>query len=164
MSTLELQGLQRHGGAERMNAEDKRLALALLLSLLAHSLLMSLALGGWALWLPRFALPWDRRIEAPDLQVVVVPAQPAATEPAVTPVPESTQPPPVEQPVASPPALTRSVSRPQTPPRTEAAIRPEANPEAEVNPTTSAATDVAPALSGCLMVGEPKVCHDRCGG
>jgi hypothetical protein len=29
---------------------------------------------------------------------------------------------------------------------------------------THPATDVAPALAGCLMVSEPKVCHDRSGG
>ncbi len=59
-----------------MSTEHRRLAHALLLSLVIHALLLSLTFGGQGLWLPGFGFPWqDRRIEAPDLRVVVVPAQ-----------------------------------------------------------------------------------------
>ena len=129
-----------------MSPEHRRLTHALLLSLLIHTLLLSLTFGGQGLWLPGFGFPWqDRRIEAPDLRVVVVPAQVTAAEPAVTPVAEPLQQAWVEQPVASGPALTPSVSRAPTPRRTAAAIVPEANPRAEANPRTDAATGAAPA-------------------
>ena len=66
-----------------MSPEDRRLTHALLLSLLIHTLLLSLTFGGQGLWLPGFGFSWqDRRIEAPDLRVVVVPAQVTAAEPA----------------------------------------------------------------------------------
>ena len=59
-----------------MSPEYRRLTHALLLSLLIHTLLLSLTFGGQGLWLPGFGFPWqDRRIEAPDLRVVVVPPQ-----------------------------------------------------------------------------------------
>ena len=126
--------------SRRMNPERRRLTHALLLSLLIHTLLLSLTFGGQGLWLPGFGFPWqDRRIEVPDLRVVVVPAQVTAAEPAVTPVAEPLQQAWVEQPVASGPALTPSVSRAPTPRGTAAAIVPEANPR------TDAATGAAPA-------------------
>ena len=66
-----------------MSAERRRLTFALLLSLLIHTLLLSLTFGGQGLGLPGFGLPWrERRIEAPDLRVVLVPAQVTAAEPA----------------------------------------------------------------------------------
>lgn len=50
----------------RMGPERRRLALALLFSLLIHTLLLGLTFGGQELGLPGFGLPWqDRRIEAP---------------------------------------------------------------------------------------------------
>src|SRR5260370_13421682 len=103
-----------------MSPERRRLTHALLLSLLIHTLLLSMTFGGQGLWLPGFGFPWqDRRIEVSDLRVVVVPAQVTA---AVTPVAEPLQQAWVEQPVASGPALTPSVSRAPTPRRTAAAI------------------------------------------
>jgi uncharacterized protein YjbI with pentapeptide repeats len=132
--------------AQRMSPERRRLTYALLFSLLIHTLLLSLTFGGQGLWLPGFGFPWrDRRIEVPDLRVVLVPAQVTAAEPAVTPVAEPLRQAWVEQPVASGPALTPSVSRAPTPRRTAAAFVPEANPRAEANPRTDAATGVAPA-------------------
>ena len=72
-----------------MSLERSRLTLALLLSLLIHTLLLSLTFGGQGLGLPGFAFPWrDRRIEAPDLRVALVPAQVTTAEPADTPVAE----------------------------------------------------------------------------
>ena len=122
-----------------MSPEHRRLTHALLLSALIHALLLSLTFGGQGLGLPGFAFPWqDRRIEAPYLRVVVVPAQVPAAEPAVTPVTEPLKPAWVEQPLASGPALTPSVSRAQTPRRTATAIIPQANPR------THSATGTAP--------------------
>ena len=86
-STLELHRFQRRADSQRMSPEHRRLTYALLLSLLIHTLLLSLTFGGQGLWFPGFGFPWqDRRIEAPDLRVVVVPPQVTAAEPAVTPV------------------------------------------------------------------------------
>ena len=137
-STLEFHRLQPRADSQRMSSEHRRLTHALLLSLLIHTLLLSLTFGGQGLWLPGFGFPWqDRRIEAPDLRVVVVPPQVTAAEPL--------QQAWVEQPVASGPALTPSVSRAPSPRRTAAAIVPEANLRAEANPRTDAATGAAPA-------------------
>src|SRR4029453_13769135 len=115
-----------------MTPEHRRLTYALLLSLLIHGLLLSLTFGGQGLWLPGFGFPWrDRRIEAPDLRVVVVPPQLKAAEPAVA---EPVQQARVEPPVASRPARTPSVSRAPTSRRTAPAIMPKANPRAQANP------------------------------
>jgi membrane protein involved in colicin uptake len=57
-----------------------------LLSLLAHSLLLSLTLGGDHLGLPGFAFPWlERRVAVPDLRVVLLPPPVANVAPSVTP-------------------------------------------------------------------------------
>ena len=64
-----------------MSCEHRRLALALLLSLLTHTLLLSLTFGGQGRGLPGFGFPWqDRRIEAPELRVVLLPAPVPAVE------------------------------------------------------------------------------------
>ena len=79
-----------------MSAERRRLAVALLFSLLMHTLLLGLTFGGQALGLPGFAFPWrERRIEAPDLRVVLMPAQVTAAEPMDTLVKAPPQPAPV---------------------------------------------------------------------
>ncbi|HRD98444.1 MAG TPA: hypothetical protein PLA97_18840, partial [Rubrivivax sp.] len=69
----------------RLTAPERRsLAIALLGSLLFHLLLLSLTFGGQGPGLPGIGLPWqERRIEAPDLHVVIAPAPPAAEVPAV---------------------------------------------------------------------------------
>ena len=100
-----------------MSPEHRRLTYALLLSLLIHTSLLSLTFGGQGLWLPGFGFPWQhRRIEAPDLRVVVVPPQITAAEPGVTLVAEPLQQARVEQPVARGPALTPSVPHAPVPP------------------------------------------------
>ena len=141
---LEFHRFQRRANSQRMSPEHRRLTHALLLSLLIHTLLLSLTFGGLGGWLPGLGFPWeDRRIEAPDLRVVIVPPRVKAAEPAATPVAEPLQQARVEQPVASGPALTPSVSRAPTPQRTAAAIMPKADPRTEVNPGTDAATGAA---------------------
>lgn len=69
-----------------MHPERRRLALALLLSLLIHALLVSLSLGGQGLGLPGLSFPWQqRRGEVPDLHIVLVPAPAPPAEPLVAP-------------------------------------------------------------------------------
>jgi hypothetical protein len=64
---------------------SRRLTLALLLSLLIHALLLSLTFGGQGRGLPGIGFPWqERRFEAPDLRVVLMPMKVTATEPADT--------------------------------------------------------------------------------
>ena len=94
-----------------MSAERRRLTLALLLSLLIHTLLLSLISGGQGHGLPGFGFPWrERRIEAPELRIVLVPAQVTAAEPLVTSVEEPLRQASIGQPVVGGPALTPSVS------------------------------------------------------
>ena len=73
------------GSASRTRHDCRRLGLALLLSLLAHALLLSLTLGGDQLGLPGFAFPWlERRVAVPDLRVVLLPPPVANVAPSVT--------------------------------------------------------------------------------
>ncbi len=75
-----------------MTADRRRLTLALLISLLLHTLLFSLTFGDEGLGLPGFGLPWrERRIEAADLRVVLMPAAVRATEPVES-LPAAAQP------------------------------------------------------------------------
>jgi outer membrane biosynthesis protein TonB len=124
--------------------ERRRLTLALLLSLLIHALLLSLIFGGGG-WLPGFLFPWqDRRIEEPDLRVVVVPAQVPAAAPAAAPVAEALQQESVEQPVASGPALTPPTSGASTPRRAATAIVPKVNLRTESTPKAETTPKAAP--------------------
>lgn len=66
--------------------ERKRLLVALVLSLLAHALLFTIEVDGTLGW-PGFDFPWqERRVEAPDLRVVLNPVQPEVTTPPPRPV------------------------------------------------------------------------------
>ncbi len=90
--------------------ERRRMAIALLLSLLVHLPLLSLTFGGDGQGLPGFSLPWQvRRGEVPDLQVLLLPARKRVEEPAATPAAEplklaSVERPVAIEPVAEPPA------------------------------------------------------------
>ncbi|MCW5621610.1 MAG: TonB C-terminal domain-containing protein [Burkholderiales bacterium] len=118
--------------------ENKRLAIALLLSLLIHALLLSLNFSGEGLGLPGFGFPWrDRRIEAPRLVVTLVPPQVTPAGPAVPPVTEPLQQAPAEQPAARRPVPTPSAS---LAPR-GLTIVPPARPAAEVKPKQNAPAD-----------------------
>ena len=118
--------------------EHRRLTHALLLSLLIHTLLLSLTFGGEGLGLPGFGFPWrDRRIEAPGLSVALVPPQVTPAEPAIPSVAEPLQQAPVEQPAASRPVPTPSAS----PAPHGLAIVPSARPTAEAKPKQNAAAD-----------------------
>ena len=145
---IEFHRFQRRADGQRMSPERRRLSHALLLSLLIHTLLLNLVFDGQGTGLLGFRFPWqDRRIEVPDLRLVLVPAQVAGAESAVAPVAEPLLQAWVEQHVAGGPVLTPSVPPAPTPGRTAAAIVPEANPRAEANRRTDAATGAAPAES-----------------
>jgi hypothetical protein len=118
-----------------MGVERRRLALALLLSMLFHALLLSLTFGGQGFGLPGFGFPWrERRIEAPDLRVMLVPAQVAAAEPAARSVKEPLRQALIDQPAAGGPALTSSVSLVPPPGRSSQATVPKARRKARVKP------------------------------
>lgn len=81
-----------------------RMHSALLLSLVVHALLLSLAVGGQGFGLPGLQLPWkERRLGADDLHILLAPAVPAPA-----PVPE-TQPLPAPVPTPAPPAPVAAV-------------------------------------------------------
>jgi len=125
--------------------EHRRIAFALLLSLIIHALLLSLTFDGEGLGLPGFGFPWqDRRIEAPALIVRLIPPQAPPAEPAIPSVAPPLQQGPVEQPSASRPPPT--LSAPPAPHGLE--IVPSAGPTAEAKPTENAraGADTARAL------------------
>jgi TonB C terminal len=132
--------------SQRVRPELERLTPALLLSLLLHALLLTLTFAGQGRWLPGFAFPWqDRRIEAPDLRVIVLPPQVKA-ESAVAPAEEPVQHAWVEPPIASGPAPTPSARRAPTRRRTATAIAPGASPSASASSAaTHAATSEPPS-------------------
>jgi hypothetical protein len=144
--------------------EHRRLAFALLLSLLIHALLLSLTFGGEGLGLPGFGFPWrDRRIEAPRLSVALVPPQVTPAELAIPSVAEPLQQARVEQPAAS-----RLVPTPSASPAPHGlAIVPSARPTAEASPKQNAAADAdttkapprakGPADAAPTQIPEPPV-------
>ena len=132
----------------RRGRERRRLAWALLLSLLIHTLLLSLISGGQGLGLPGFGLPWqDRRVEVPELRVVLAAVARVAPEaPAVTPGAAPPQQAALEQPVAGDGAPTPSVSLESPVQRTADAVVPRDEPASEALPkANAAATDAADA-------------------
>jgi TonB C terminal len=117
-----------------------------------HALLLSLTLGGQGLGLPGFGLPWqERRIEAPELRVVLVPARVTAAEPAALPAIAPSPRGSIEQPVADGSALRLSVRAAPTPARAAEVTVPKDGPAARAKPTPMAkplpdtATRAAPA-------------------
>jgi TonB family protein len=131
-----------------MSAELRRQALALLLSLLVHALLLSLIFGGEGLGPPGFAFPWrERRIEAPTLRVMLVPRRGEASE--------LLQKVPVERSVADRPSTRSSAPSAVVLRPAAVAIVPGASPRATGNRTAEAATGVAPAKKASSRVDPP---------
>ena len=145
-----------------MNPDRRRLTHALLLSLLIHALLFSLTFGGEGLGLPGFGFPWrERRIVAPDLRVVLVPAQVTAAEPTVAPVavplPQASILLPLSGgPTQAPPEIPESSEHPKLilartleafQPQSETKAEPEAKPMSsdKSEPAIATAVDPAPA-------------------
>ena len=122
---------RRQPRIQRMSSERWRMTSSLLLSLLIHGLLLSLTFGGKGLGLPGLRFPWqERRVEVPELRVVLVPAPVTAAEPAINSVAPPLQQASIEPPVAGGRALT--------PPSSPAPLRgraleivPAAKPEAK---------------------------------
>lgn len=87
MMTREIRALNRFFNLRpysKFLRECRRMSTALLLSLLIHALLLSLSFGGQGLGFPGLDLPWrERRFEADDLRMVLVPARVTAAVPAV---------------------------------------------------------------------------------
>jgi hypothetical protein len=130
-----------------MSLERGRLTLALLLSLLIHTLLLSLAFGGQGFGFPGFGILWQvRRTEVPDLRVLLIPAQATAAG--------SSHDAPVEQLVAGELALTPSMSIATLQARTATAIVRAAGSSDNAGPRTGAATGAAPAKAD-LRVDRP---------
>jgi len=115
------------------------MASSLLLSLLIHGLLLSLTFGGLGLGLPGLSFPWqERRVEVPELRLVLVPAPVTRPVAAITSVAEPAQQASIEPPVAGGLAPTPPAS--PTPLRGRALeIVPAAKPE------RTAVTPAAPA-------------------
>ena len=125
-----------------MSAEQKRLAFALLLSLLIHALLLSLTFGGEGLGLPSFGFPWrERRIEAPDLRILLVPAPVTATTQDGASVKDPVPPASNSQRVPGGLVVTPPTSPAPSPESTAAAVSPKARPTAHGKPTTAAKTE-----------------------
>ncbi len=94
-----------------LRRERSRLRHALLLSLLIHGLLLSLTFDDQGLGIPGFAVPWrDRRIEVPDLRVVLVPAQAASSEPEASSASAPSRQALIVQPFSEVPAVQPSVA------------------------------------------------------
>jgi hypothetical protein len=132
----------------------RALAFALSVSLLVHALLLSLKFGDDEFGLPGLAFPWrDRRIEVPDLRIVLVPAHVAPAEPAATAAAEPSQRVPIETSRDQAPARTLAWAAPdrQAIPATNA---PAAEPpvQADAMPSPAAA---APATDASLRAQGP---------
>jgi hypothetical protein len=132
--------------ADEDRRERRPLALALLLSVLVHALLLSLTFGDAELGLPGLALPWrERRVEVPDLRVVLVPAHVAPAEPAVVSVATTSPRPPNAPPRSG--ATVLSVSASPDPPRTAATNAPAAQPPGQADATQSAVADATSTVA-----------------
>ncbi|WP_374434495.1 energy transducer TonB [Inhella sp.] len=124
-------------------ADQRRLSLALLVSLGVHVLLASLSLGGLGPGLPGFQLPWqERRVEVPELELVLPPHAPVPT----TPAPGAPLPPAAAEPMplvlpepAAPAAEAFEVSVPRT------AAVPQVEPKPEPAPAQPTPAPPAPA-------------------
>jgi hypothetical protein len=107
-------GYSLENGKAKMGFEiptSRRLALALLSSLLVHALLLSLTFGGQGRGLPGLGFPWqERRFEAPDLRVMLMPMKVTAAEPADTPPMPVKE--PLQQATIKPPATDGLTAKP----------------------------------------------------
>ncbi len=129
---------------QRMSVDRRRLTFAMLLSLLIHAPLLSLTFGGEKLGLPGFEFPWKkRRIEVPDLHVVIMPAR-AAAEPAEPAISESISPASIEKVAASTSVPTPAAFSASTPSRPADVINPKVTSTIQAEPTSEIATNVAP--------------------
>ncbi len=154
-----------------MSADRRRLALAVLLSLLIHAPLLSLTFGGQSFGLPGFVFPWqERRREAPELQVVLASAKVIAAvpaEPSRTLVNEPLQQASIEPTVADGPTLKPSLALSKIPALTSAqmleAITPQAARLEAVAPANEAriAPDIATGAEPAIMPASTVIAVER---
>ena len=134
---------------QRKGRERRPLAIALLVSLLIHALLLSLTFGGEELGLPGLAFPWrDRRIEVPDLRVVLAPAHITPVDQADVPAAEPSQrvsiaPPRAGAPVLAPPVLA-ALDQQATAPTNVRATKPPAQADATRSDVAAPASTESP--------------------
>jgi hypothetical protein len=142
-----------------MRVRRAPLSLALMLSLMVHALLLSLGFGGQGWGLPGFSFPWQqRRAEAPELRVVLMPTRARGAVPAAVPITEPRPQETIEQPggdgstpdpsslLAPDLARTAEAISPKTQQVTRAGDpAAELKSEPETLPKASAADDTAPA-------------------
>ena len=121
-----------------LQREPQRISTALLLSLLAHALLLSVALGGQKFGLPGLNFLWkERRLGANELQILLAPVRTAPLDPVM---------PAVEAPVVmsdvdtAPPAKA-AVAPPAKRPDVELPVAPNAPPLR--TPTSPVADNIA---------------------
>ena len=144
------------------DSQRRRLGLAVLASLLAHAVLLGLALGGAGAGTPGLGLPWqDRRAEARDVRVVMVPARTIAAPPAeaLRPAPSTlpqagaTGPDPGRAAPLDPPAQVAMAAAP-TDKRPGPAVTPEAQAPAFVpDPTPVPLPPAAPPTEPTARLG-----------
>ena len=136
------------GKSNSFQREPWRLSTAVVISAILHALLLSITLGGQTFGLPAFKLPWqERRLGANDLQVLLLPSQPAAPASTLPPAPPDI-PLPIAPPVALPaidkPAISSNLpsatmSRPTAPTPPAAASTPSPVPAPSPEPVMPAA-------------------------
>lgn len=121
--------------------DGRRLTFGLLLSLTIHAMLLTLTFGGQGLGLPGLGLPWqDRRAEAPDVRIVLLPTPPAAAEPML-----STDVEPPLQPVGAEPTMMKLVHLTPSPEVSDATSVAQARPVEVTKANTVTAPPPAPA-------------------
>ena len=146
----------RHGRkpSPRRSPERARLTLALLLSLLVHVLLLRVTFDVHGLGFPGFGLSWtDRRIEMPDLRVVLARSAPAPQVPEPSPTVEAepaaagSRPAPAADPPATQPRTDRPADPPPSPPPSPPASPPPMPATAVIDlPRADVAKLVVPIL------------------
>ena len=126
------------------DSQRRTLWLAVGVSLLAHALLLSLAFSGPGLGTPGLGLNWrDRRVDAPEVRVVMVPARVAAAQPTAAP----------SEPLAPATAATATATATAPSDTTPTTVAmPEAQAVATV-PDSAEATPVAPAADPTARLG-----------
>lgn len=131
----------------RISARRQSLTFALLLSLLIHALLLSLTVGGQGWGLPGFSFPWQqRRAEAPDLRMLLIPAREKVAAAAVVTAVEPWQ--------ATSTTATSAVGEAPPAPATESitstselTVAVESTSERAPEPALPPQADVAPAAA-----------------
>ena len=126
-----------------------RLNTALLLSLLAHSLLLSITLGGQSFGLPSLNFPWkERRLGANELRILLAPAQPATL--AATPAPAILDTPPTEFAKALPALIEKPAAASDAPPSMflpSPAVEQREAPAVLISPPPPTAAPSEPAMA-----------------